>query len=117
MRNKVLATMMAVVMCFVSIPFVKPQQAEAWGTTTVYMYHRECLGTIWIGNTSHIVWDVGFAKDSRTKFETWTTYGYTEDTLFGSNNRIQNMTLYSNQSLSTSILNNSSYFNYGYCNK
>ena len=118
MKNKLVSTLIAAVMLFVSVPFLTPQKADAWfGNTTVYMFHRQSLGTVWVGNTSYLAWDVGFAKDSAHKFEVWSTRGYTLDNEFGSNKLIQNMVYYANVSLSTSILNDSNKFSYGCTNK
>lgn len=117
MRNKFISIVMAVSMFFATAMFITPKQANALGSTTVYMYHRECIGTVWVGNTSYLAWDVGFARDTNRKFETWTTTNYTIDNLFGNNKRIQNMSYYANMSLSSSTLNNGNNFNYSYCNK
>lgn len=117
MRNKVLATMMAVVMCFVSIPFMKPQQTEAWGNTTVYMTYRHYLGTIYAPDGVWGLYDVTFFRESKTKYESWRTYGYTKDNEFGNNKLISNMTLWADVSLNSNVLNDPNKFSYGYRNK
>lgn len=118
MKNKLLSTLVATVMLFVGLPFLSPKNADAWfGTTTVYMTHRECIGTVWVGNTTYLAYDVTFFRETSTQFESWRTRGWTSDAEFGDDKRIQNMSYYTNMALSTAILNDANRFYRGYRNK
>lgn len=115
--KKLLSALITSVILFVSIPSLKPQSANAWGTTSVYMTHRECIGTVWVGNTSYLAWNVTFFRETGSKYESWLTNAWTADNEFGNSNRIQNMRYYEYMSLSSSVLNNPNKFIYCYTNK
>lgn len=115
--KRIISTLMATITLLVGVFCLPAQNASALGSTTVYMFHREYLGTAWVGNTTYSIWDVSFAHDGRNAFEVWTTRGYTVNNEFGNSKLISNMSYYSNMNLSNSSLNNSNKFDYSYAPK